>query len=119
MQEILNNMKRFILTAVIAAVAATTIIADDAAPKAAQKKGRIAARKDVQQERIGEGVKDGSLTAKETARIEAKEAKLNKEIRQDRSDGKGLTPKEKAKIEAKQDKISKEIYKEKHDKQKQ
>lgn len=112
-------MKRFILTAVIAALSITTVVADDAATKPTDKKPRIANRKDRQQDRVAEGVKDGSLTAKETAKIEAKEAKLNREIRQDRKDGKGLTAKEKAKIEAKQDKMSKEIYKEKHDKQKQ
>lgn len=111
-------MKRFILSAVIAALSTTIAFADDTA-KADDKKGRVATRKDRQQDRVGEGVKDGSLTAKEAAKIEAKEAKLNREIRQDRKDGKGLTAKEKVKIEAKQDKMSKEIYKEKHDKQKQ
>jgi hypothetical protein len=111
-------MKRLILTAVIAALS-TAFAADDTAAKPEDKKGRIATRKDKQQDRVAEGVKDGSLTAKEAAKIEAKEAKLNREIRQDRKDGKGLTPKERAKIEAKQDKMSREIYKEKHDKQKQ
>jgi uncharacterized protein YdeI (BOF family) len=107
-------MKRTILAAIIAAL---SVLALDDTEK--DKKSRVANRKERQQDRVAEGVKDGSLTAKEAAKIEAKEAKLNREIRQDRKDGKGLTPKEKAKIEAKQDKMSKEIYKEKHDKQKQ
>jgi len=83
------------------------------------KETRVQKRKQNQQKRVAEGVENGSLTAKETAKIESKEAKLNKEIRKDRKDGKGLTPKERAKIEKKQDKISKEIYKEKHDGQTQ
>ena len=83
------------------------------------KKGRIATRKDRQQERIGQGVENGSMTAAEAARIEAREAKLNKKIRQDKRDGKGLTAREKARIEVRQDRISEDIYKQKHDKQKQ
>ena len=83
------------------------------------KEGRIKQRKEKQQDRIAKGVENGSLTAKETAKIEGKEAKLNKEIRRDRQDGGGLTNKEKAKINRQQNKISKEIYKDKHDGQTQ
>ena len=71
-----------------------------------------------QQKRINQGVKSGELTKKEVLKIEAKEAKLHREIRKDRRDGGGLTPKERAKINKKQNKLSKEIYKDKHDKQK-
>jgi len=111
-------MLKTLVTTLITGMA--LIAAEDAATTATKdKKGRIANRKERQQDRIGEGVKDGSLTAKETTKIEAREAKLNQKIREDRKDGKGLTAKEKAKIEARQDKISKDIYKEKHDKQKQ
>jgi hypothetical protein len=88
-------------------------------PSDKETKGRIATRKDRQQERIGQGVQSGSMTAAEAARIEAREANLNKKIRKDRRDGKGLTAKEKAKIETRQDRISEDIYKQKHDKQKQ
>jgi len=84
-----------------------------------EKGGRIKQRKEKQQERIAKGVENGSLNAKEAARIERNEAKLNKEIRRDRQDGGGLTNKEKAKINRQQNKISKEIYKEKHDGQTQ
>lgn len=109
-------IKKLTLTAVLASLA---IFAADDTAAAKDKKGRIATRKERQQKRIGEGVENGSMTAKEAAKIEAREAKLNQQIREDRKDGKGLTAKEKAKIEARQDKISKDIYKEKHDKQKQ
>ena len=53
-----------------------------------------------------------------TLKLEAKEAKLHREIKRDRKDGGGLTLKERAKIDAKQDKLSRQIYKEKHDDQK-
>jgi len=83
------------------------------------KEGKIKQRKENQQKRIAKGVENGSLTPKETARIEHNEAKLNKEVRRDRKDGGGLTDKEKAKINRQQNKISKEIYKQKHDGQTQ
>ena len=55
--------------------------------------GRIAQRKGNQQDRIAQGVKSGQLTAGETARLERKEAGLNKEIRGMRQENGGkLSP---------------------------
>ncbi len=79
---------------------------------------KVKKREKRQQNRIEEGVASGDLTKKETLKLEAKEAKLHREIKRDRKDGGGLTLKERAKIDAKQDKLSKQIYKEKHDDQK-
>ncbi len=42
-----------------------------------------------QQKRVNKGVKSGELTKKETLKIEAAEAKLHKEIKEDRKDGPG------------------------------
>jgi hypothetical protein len=82
--------------------------------------GRIKQRKENQQSRIGNGVKNGSLTPKETAHLENKEAGLNKEIRTDRkANGGNLTNKEKAQINRQQNRLSKDIYKQKHDGQHQ
>ena len=80
------------------------------------QEGRIKERKENQQKRIGEGVENGSLTPKETGRLEHKEAKLNKEIRHDRKENGGnLTNKEKRHINRQQNRLSKDIYKQKHD----
>ena len=81
--------------------------------------GQVKKREKAQQKRIKKGVKDGELTNKEAAKLEAKEAELHREIKKDRKDGPGLTPRERAKINRKQDKLSREIYNEKHDAQKQ
>jgi hypothetical protein len=78
---------------------------------------RIEKRREAQQARIAQGVKSGELTARETAKLEAKEAKLNRAIRKDRRDGGGLTAKERVKIEKAQDKMSRDIYRQKHDRQ--
>ena len=82
--------------------------------------GTIKDRKENQQKRIGNGVKNGSLTPKETARLENKQAKLNQEIRTERqANGGNLTNKEKAQVNRQQNRLSKDIYKQKHDGQHQ
>jgi hypothetical protein len=75
----------------------------------------IQERKENQQDRIANGVANGSLTPHETANLEHKEAGLNKEIRHDRrQNGGNLTNKEKAKVNRQQNKLSKNIYRDKH-----
>ena len=75
----------------------------------------IQERKENQQDRIANGVANGSLTPHETANLEHKEAGLNKEIRHDRrQNGGNLTNKEKAKVNHQQNKLSKNIYRDKH-----
>ena len=79
---------------------------------------QIRQRKENQQQRIAEGVENGSLTAGETAKLEGKEAKLNKEIAKDRAANSGkLTPAEKAQVNKQQNQLSNQIYNQKHDAQ--
>jgi hypothetical protein len=100
-------MKQMILMLVGAGLIAGTSFAQE---------NRIHERKENQQRRIGNGVKNGSLTPKETAHLENKEAALNKEIRTDRkANGGNLTNKEKGQINRQQNRLSKDIYKTKHD----
>ena len=87
---------------------------------ASADEGKIKERKENQQKRIGNGVENGSLTPKEAARLEHKEAGLNREIRHDRKvNGGNLTNKEKAQVNRQQNRLSKDIYKQKHDGQHQ
>lgn len=82
--------------------------------------GRIARRKENQQDRIAQGIKSGQLTAGETARLERKEAGLNREIRGMRQlNGGKLTPKERALVNHQQNRLSRDIYRQKHDGQTQ
>lgn len=78
---------------------------------------RIENRKDDQQARIAQGARSGALTPGETARLEGREARLNRQIRRDRADGRGLTPTERARIEREQNALSRSIYRQKHDAQ--
>lgn len=78
--------------------------------------GRIQDRKVWQQERIGQGVRSGELTPRETARLERQEARLNREERAMRWASCGtLTPRDRAILNRQQNRLSREIYHEKHD----
>ena len=73
-----------------------------------------------QQERIAEGVQSGQLTPRETARLERKEARIDREIKRDRAaNGGTLTAAERRKINREQNRVSRQIYREKHDAQHQ
>lgn len=82
----------------------------------AKKPATIHQRKDNQQQRIGEGVENGSLNAREASKIEHKEAALNREEKKMKSDG-TLSAAERAKLQRQQNALSKDIYKQKHDAQ--
>src|SRR5262249_54054322 len=107
-----NVMKKVLMIASASALMVATGVAaaDD----------KIHDRKENQQGRIAQGVKSGSLTPRETARIEHKEAALNHEIRRDRrQNGGNLTNNEKAQINRQQNRLSRDIYRQKHDAQHQ
>jgi hypothetical protein len=75
---------------------------------------QIRQRQENQQDRIGEGVENGSLPPKETSRLEHQETRLNKEIRRDRKSGGGLSPQEQRQINHQQNVLSRKIYRDKH-----
>jgi hypothetical protein len=72
-------------------------------------------RRENQQDRIAQGVKSGQLTARETASLENKEARLNHQIRNDRRGDNGhLTAGERARVNREQNTLSRDIYRDKH-----
>ena len=78
--------------------------------------GEVEKRDRAQQKRIGEGIENGSLTAGEAAKMETKEAKLQREERRMRAqDGGKLDAQDKAKVNRQQNRLSKGIYRQKHD----
>ena len=75
----------------------------------------VNARDRMQQERIGQGIKSGSLTAGEAANLEHKEAALNREQRAMRATNGGkLSPGQKAVVNQQQNTMSRQIYNKKH-----
>lgn len=109
-------MKHLVLAGLISVVAASDLFAQQTTSDTTRRP-TIRQRQRMQQKRIGAGIENGQLTAREAARLEKKEAKLNREIRRDRRDGGGLTARERRKIDRQQDRMSREIYRQKHDKQ--
>ena len=105
---------------VMGIVAGVLLMGTSTASFADEKEGRIAQRKENQQRRIGNGVKNGSLTPHETANLEHKESNINKEVRTERKqNGGNLTNKEKAQVNRQQNRVSKDIYQDKHNGQNQ
>ncbi len=75
----------------------------------------VGQRQENQQDRIAQGIKSGQLTAGETAKLESKEAAVNKEVRTDRqANGGKLTQGEKKQVNQQQNKLSGKIYQDKH-----
>jgi len=76
---------------------------------------KVAQRQERQQQRIGQGVKSGSLTPNETSHLESREHNLNQEVRADRqANGGKLTGAEKQQVNNQQNHISNAIYRDKH-----
>jgi hypothetical protein len=84
-------------------------------PTPGQHDHDINARKTDQQERIGQGVKSGQLTAGETGRLEHQEAGINKEERGMRAQDNGhLTKTDRQTLHQQQNQESRRIYRDKH-----
>jgi len=72
-------------------------------------------RKENQQDRIAQGVKSGQLTPGETARLEHRETRLNREERHMRATDSGhLTRRDRRVLTRQQNRESNRIYKDKH-----
>ena len=68
-----------------------------------------------QQARIGEGVKNGSLTPGETSHLERREQNINHQVHADRqANGGKLTNNERKTVNKEQNNASKKIYEDKH-----
>jgi len=78
-------------------------------------KSEVGKRAENQQDRIGQGIQSGQLTAGEAAHLENNEAKINKEVRNDRAaNGGKLTPQERKQVNRQQNRMSRQIYRDKH-----
>jgi Spy/CpxP family protein refolding chaperone len=98
----------------IARIAAvfTLGLALSSAPAFAQNLNKREAR---QQHRIAQGIENGTLTPKETARLERQEARIRELQARDRQRGGGLSPKEREELNRLLNSESHRIYVQKHD----
>lgn len=76
----------------------------------------IRARQERQQGRIAQGVKSGELTARETAHLEMREAKIQHDKKEAKADG-VVTAQERRKLNREENRASRAIYRQKHDAQ--
>lgn len=107
-------MKKVLFTITISAALLLPAYSQESTP-APQKQSRVGRRQENQQDRIAQGVKSGQLTAGETANLEHKEAKVNREVRSDRkANGGMLTPQERRQVNRQQNRLSRNIYRDKH-----
>jgi hypothetical protein len=75
-------------------------------------------REENQQQRIGNGVKNGTLTPQQTSNLEKREANVQNREQKDMAKNNGhLTKAEQNGINRQQNRISKSIYQDKHPKQ--
>lgn len=103
-------MKTKIIAALVTAAALPVFAQSPATPVVDQRQAN-------QQARIQQGVQSGQLTNKETARLEAGQARVENKEAAAKADGK-VTPKERASLAKSQNKQSKQIAKAKHNKKK-
>lgn len=97
------HARAFMLTAVVAG-----LMLPAAAQTVAPPPGTIHQRKENQQDRIAQ-------TARETAHLEAREAKINKEVHNERvANGGKLTAAERRQVNRQQNRTSRAIYRKKH-----
>ncbi len=75
----------------------------------------VGQRRENQQDRIANGIRNGSMTAGEAARTEGREQSINRHIAADRSaNGGRLTGQERQNINRRQNGASRQIYRQKH-----
>ncbi len=77
--------------------------------------GPIQQRQVNQQQRIYNGVQNGSLTGKEYRNLQRREQSIAAQRYRDVHDGGGLTAYERQRLNARQNNVSQAIYREKHD----
>ncbi len=109
----MNKRTLFSLAALLA-FAGLPAIAQTAA-QTTNKPASVQNRKTDQQDRIANGVQSGELTPGESKNLDAKEAGINHEERNMRSQDDGhLTAADRTKINNQQNRLSKQIYADKH-----
>jgi hypothetical protein len=110
--KIQTLMAAVLFTAAGAALAQAPAV--PVAPKDPLATPRVEQRQDRQETRINKGITSGALTPKETARLDARENKIQSDKLAARADGK-VTRAERRKLHREQDRASAAIYRQKHD----
>jgi hypothetical protein len=103
-----------LIAAVLVSLGGAALAQAPLAPKDPLATPRVEQRQDKQETRIDKGITSGALTPKETARLDARESKIQSDKLAARADGK-VTRAERRKLHHEQDRASAAIYRQKHD----
>lgn len=106
------NFRHTVITLALLSAAALAQAADTTTPATP----RVDARQAVQEQRIDQGQASGELTRREARRLEAEQKGINKVETAVKADG-TVTAKERARLHRLQDKASRDIRRQKHDAQ--
>jgi hypothetical protein len=110
-------MKIHTLIAALALTAGGAAFAQaPAAPKDPLATPGIDQRQANQEKRIDQGIASGTLTSKETARLDKRETKIEADKLAAKADGK-VTAAERRKLKREENRASRAIYRQKHDRQ--
>ena len=104
-----------LVTAIVLAVGVSAAFAQaPATPKDPLATPKIDYRQANQEKRINQGIASGSLTTREAAKLDKREAKIESNKLAAKSDGQ-ITPAERHKLKHEQNQVSRAIKREKHD----
>lgn len=103
---------KYVLVAALTAAPAITIAQT---PAPAQPKNPIVKREFNQQRRIGNGIRNGQLTARQGARLERQQMRIHRQVRAMRARDNGrLTMRDRRIIQHRQNVASRRIYRAEH-----
>src|SRR5258708_9054320 len=111
MKSILKMILRLALA--VFAIMIVTSVSSSAQTGRHWRRGNINARQENQQDRIAQGINNGTLTPAEAARLESQEARINALEARLREDG--LTSSDRARLERDLNRERRNIFRAKHD----
>ena len=101
------------MTSIVGKLLAAALIVSSAAPALA---GEVGHREANQHARIAQGIEHGRLTPREAARLERREGRIHRQVRNERARYDGhLSRAERRQVNHEQNRVSRRIYRAKHD----
>ena len=111
-----RTLKKMSATALVVAALALSFAASATVTAAGQLTPRVNRREGRQTIRIRHGVRNGSLTRRETGRLARQQARIHRHEARIKADGQ-VTARERASLTRQQNRASRNIYRQKHDSQ--
>lgn len=97
--------------------ALTFAVSTDTFAQGGNRPRSINNRQQNQRQRIGQGIRSGELTARETARLVREQAQIRRMEERFRESGDGLSARERVRLQHELNQASRHIYRQKHDDQ--